>query len=358
MQWDLFCRVVDNFGDLGVCWRLAADLAARGEHVRLWVDDASALQWMAPGGAAGVTVRPWPAAAIVGDAATTPGDVVIEAFGCELPATFIARMAAAPRAPVWINLEYLSAEAFVERAHRLPSPQTDGPGAGLTKWFFYPGFTRHTGGLLREPDLLVRQRGFDAPGWLAAHGATPAHGERVVSLFCYEAPALAALLARLADRPTLLLAASGHAARQIRAQLGPGMAQGQLRALLLPGLTQRDYDYLLWASDLNFVRGEDSFVRAQWAGKPFVWQAYPQHDGVHLDKLEAFLARFLAGAEADAAFGADLRAFWRAWNAATPELPALPAAAAWAQRCRRWRDALLAQPDLTSQLLGFVAETC
>ncbi len=59
MHWDLFCRVIDNFGDIGVCWRLAADLGARGESVRLWVDDASALAWMAPQGSAGVEVLRW-----------------------------------------------------------------------------------------------------------------------------------------------------------------------------------------------------------------------------------------------------------------------------------------------------------
>ena len=57
MKWDLFCRVVDNFGDVGVCWRLAADLAQRGEQVRLWIDDASALTWMALQGARGVKMH-------------------------------------------------------------------------------------------------------------------------------------------------------------------------------------------------------------------------------------------------------------------------------------------------------------
>jgi hypothetical protein len=23
LHWDIFCRVIDNFGDIGVCWRLA-----------------------------------------------------------------------------------------------------------------------------------------------------------------------------------------------------------------------------------------------------------------------------------------------------------------------------------------------
>jgi len=142
MLWDLFCRVIDNHGDVGVCWRLAADLAARGEPVRLWIDDASALRWMAPNGATGVTVLPWP----TGDAPPGCGDAVIEAFGCELPESVLRQMAAAARPPVWINLEYLSAEPFVERAHRLPSPQSVGPGA-VTQPESLRGPARQRGGL-------------------------------------------------------------------------------------------------------------------------------------------------------------------------------------------------------------------
>ena len=350
MQWDLFCRVIDNFGDMGVCWRLAADLAARGEHVRLWADEPSALRWMAPTGAAGVSVSPWPSA----DAEVDPGDVVIEAFGCELPPSFVQRMASMPRAPLWINLEYLSAEDFVARAHKLPSPQLSGAGAGLRKWFFYPGFTTRTGGLIREIDLPARQQAFDAPAWLTAHGAAASADERVVSLFCYEQPGLAELVNQLADQPTLLLATGGHASRQVGTLLGPTLRRGALRAVLLPALTQRDYDHLLWASDLNFVRGEDSFVRAQWAGKPFVWQVYPQHDGAHLAKLDAFLALFLAGAEARLA--AQVSDFWHAWNAGIPGLPALPSVPDWQRQCAAWRTGLWIQVDLTRQLLGFMAE--
>ena len=40
LSWDIFCTVVDNYGDIGVCWRLARQLAAEhGFAVRLWVDD-------------------------------------------------------------------------------------------------------------------------------------------------------------------------------------------------------------------------------------------------------------------------------------------------------------------------------
>ena len=118
-QWDIFCRVVDNYGDAGVCWRLARALAARGQAVRLIIDDATPLRWMAPQGTPGVQVLPWPGPA-------QPGDVVIEAFGCDPPQAFVANMASLARPPVWINLEYLSAEPYVERSHGLPSPQPYG----------------------------------------------------------------------------------------------------------------------------------------------------------------------------------------------------------------------------------------
>ena len=329
--WDIFCRVIDNHGDLGVCWRLARDLAARGHAVRLWVDDAAALAWMAPQPPASIEVCSWPQ----GDVQVQPGDIVIEAFGCELPAGFVARMAARRPVPRWINLEYLSAEAYVERSHGLASPQFNGPGAGLTKHFFYPGFTPRTGGLLREPGLLEGMLNFDGPGWLARRGWAARPGERVVSLFAYANPALPALLDELATQPTLLLACPGPPQAQLTNRSG-------LRTLALPYLRQDDYDRLLWACDLNFVRGEDSFVRAQWAGKPWVWQIYPQDDGAHAAKLEAFMAT--------AGLPPRWAAFWRGWNGLA-DLPALPQPDA--AQPLSWRAHLAQQPDLVSQLLRF-----
>lgn len=351
MHWDLFCRVVDNYGDIGVCWRLAADLAARGEQVRLWVDDAAALRWMAPAGQPGVQVLPWPDR----HTAFAPGDAVIEAFGCELPAVALQGLAAQARSgarpAAWLNLEYLTAEDFAQRAHGLPSPVFHGPAAGLTKHFFYPGFTPRTGGLLREPGLLQRRAAWNADaaaGWLGAHGIGW-HGERLVSLFCYEPPALAELLDALArgGQPVLLLVTAGRAAAAVAA-LGRPQAMGALRLQALPLLAQADYDRLLWSCDLNFVRGEDSLVRALWAARPLVWQAYPQHDGAHHAKLQALLAAIDAP-------GALVR-LHRRWNGIGDEaLPAwdLPAWTAAAQAVQR---RLAAQPDLASQLLRFVEE--
>jgi uncharacterized repeat protein (TIGR03837 family) len=348
MLWDVFCRVIDNFGDIGVCWRLAADLAARGERVRLWMDDGSALRWMAPHANSSVTVLDWSQA----DSAVEPGDVVIEAFGCELPSVFVQNMAARPAPPVWINLEYLSAEPYALRSHGLRSPQLSGPGAGLSKWFFYPGFQNGSGGLLREVDVPARQQAFKPAQWLSANGCAPQNGERVVSLFCYDNPRLPELLAVLSREPTLLLVTAGAAARQVRQILDDADNIGMLRVRYLPLLSQTDYDHLLWASDLNFVRGEDSFVRAQTAGKPFVWQIYPQHDDAHAVKLRAFMDLFDAVTETSLW----LRPTWSAWNGLSAAPLTLPTDSAWPTASQAWRSHLLNQTDLTTRLQGFVAE--
>jgi uncharacterized repeat protein (TIGR03837 family) len=352
LRWDIFCQVIDNYGDIGVCWRLARNLAARGQTVRLWVDDASALRWMAPAGCPGVTVLPWTQPLPVQD--LPPGDVLVEAFGCELPPEFVAAYVSwreQDQQPArWFNLEYLSAEPYVERSHRLPSPVMSGPGKGLTKHFFYPGFTARTGGLLREPDLLERQARFDRVAWLQQLGID-AQGTQLVSLFCYEPHALTELLVLLAaqPQPTRLLVTPGRASAAVQtalAQLGQQPAwnaAGRLRLHALPALSQDDYDHLLWSCDLNFVRGEDSLVRALWAGRPLVWQIYPQHDGAHHAKLEALLDTLDAPAS--------LRSFHRIWNGIDTKPLAPPDLAAWARATTQTRTRLLAQPDLVSQLL-------
>jgi uncharacterized repeat protein (TIGR03837 family) len=112
-------------------------------------------------------------------------------------------------------------------------------------------------------------------------------------------------------------------------------------------MPQPDFDHLLWACDFNFVRGEDSLVRALWAGAPFAWQIYPQHDDAHHHKLEAFLEWLRAPAQ--------WRAFHRAWNGITTDLPALDAEG-WRGAAASARERLLSQPDLVTQLLRFVRQ--
>ena len=349
--WDVFCTVIDNHGDLGVCWRLAQQLAQAGQRVRLWVDDASALAWMAPvgkqGSAGEVRTLAWAEASHSTTLqALEPADVWIEAFACHLPEPFVAH-GASTRAlpPVWINLEYLSAETQARRNHGLHSPIMSGPAKGWTKHFFYPGFTPDTGGLLRETGLMERQQGFDRPAWRARHAPAWRPGVRLVSLFCYEPPALPQLLDRLWQSGEHLLVTPGRALEAVRRALPERQEAPQWSAL--PYFDHEGFDQMLWACDLNFVRGEDSLVRAIWAGQPLVWQLYPQHDGAHHAKLEAFLDWLEAPAS--------LRRFHRRWNATeTGALPAIDETTlqAWGQCVRAARRRLLSQPDLLTTLLA------
>ncbi len=363
MRWDIFCHVIDNLGDIGVCWRLCTDLASRGEQVRLWIDQPEPLRWMAPGAlegqVPGVQVLHWttPLAPAL-PASLPPADVWVEAFGCdaapECAQHLASRLAQGNPPPVWINLEYLSAERYVERSHRLPSPVNSGPLRGLTKWFFYPGFTPATGGLLREADLLERQATFQPEEWLHTLGLR-LDGQRRVSLFCYEPAVLPAVLQQ-AGQDALTsdwLVTPGRATQAVeRAGEQHGKPGPACRLHALPSLTQRDFDLLLWSCDLNCVRGEDSLVRALWAGRPFVWHIYPQHDDAHHAKLDAFLEWLQAPPS--------LRAFHCAWNGieatAGPVWPGWAVIDSWRTCVLAARDRLLAQPALTTQLLEFIAQ--
>lgn len=360
LLWDVFCHVVDNLGDIGVCWRFCAGLAARGQRVRLWMDEPDDLAWMVPGALEGqiegIEVLHWTTPLALALQTLPVPDVWVETFGCNPPPEAVQALANAiaggARPPVWINLEYMSAESYVERSHGLPSPIMSGPLKGIGKWFFYPGFTTATGGLLRETDLPARQRAFQASHWLQERG-WPSDGSRPrASLFCYEPEALKPMLEQAGDDGASdWLVTAGRSAQAVQA-LWPGTSQlGEARLHAVPRLTQRDYDHLLWSCDLNFVRGEDSLVRALWAGKPFVWHIYPQHDQAHHAKLEAFLD-WLDAPES-------LRTMHRVWNGITtgPRVwPGWAVVHSWQSCVLAARARLCAQNDLCQQLLGFVLE--
>jgi uncharacterized repeat protein (TIGR03837 family) len=370
-SWDVFCRVIDNYGDAAVCWRLARQLA--GEHgldVRLWADNLAALRMLNPAvdaGASrqqveGVEIGRWE------DAQTAAAaDVVIEAFGCKLPEGYMHAMASA--GSLWITLEYLSAEPWVGAHHGLPSPHPQLP---LQRYFYFPGFDAASGGLLREQalfgsrDALQQDPALQARLWRALGCEPPAAGTRTLSLFGYENSAAPALLNCWAEGQDAVLALVP--ASRLRFQVesffgetavadGSSLRRGRLEARFLPFMPQPRYDELLWLCDWNFVRGEDSFVRAQWAARPLVWQIYPQEQGAHWAKLNAFVDRYVAALDDEPASA--LRALWQAWNGG----PAGPLAKAWEAVSRSenelsahalaWAGRMAALGDLAGNLLRF-----
>ena len=372
-SWDIFCAVVDNFGDIGVTWRLARQLAAEhGQQVRLWVDDLHTFARLCPSASAdagqqvqhGVEIRHWPREWV----AAEPADVVIEAFACSLPQAYINAMAGCGRRILWLNLEYLSAEDWIVGCHALPSLQPN----GLHKYFFFPGFEAGTGGLIREADLLLRRAAYQGDArrqadFLATLGVVRQPGARLLSLFAYENAAVAGWLDALAAaaQPSQLLVPEGRVLGDVAAwldvaQLQPGERhqRGNLQVAIVPFVTQDEYDLLLWACDFNAVRGEESFIRAQWAGRPFVWHIYPQEDDAHWAKLDAFLGLYCQGL-APAAEAA-LREFWRAWNAGQGAgqawLGLLDSSAALLEHAEAWTHKQVANGDLAGKLVFFYTD--
>ncbi len=372
-SWDIFCTVIDNFGDIGVCWRLAMQLAVEHhQSVRLWVDDLASFASIAHDIDSqshrqrlhDVDICLWQPSAIED---VEPADVVIEAFGCELSEYYVQRLVLKRTPYVWINLEYLSAESWVPHYHGLSSPH---PVLPLTKTFFFPGFLPGTGGLLRERHLISHRRSFDAESeheFLRRHGfPVRTSAEIRVSLFCYETAPVERLVQILREStvPVSLFVPEGNVALRISTFLGERvyhqeklLRQGHLTVQIFPWLEQAEYDRLLWSCDINIVRGEDSFVRAQWAAKPFVWTIYPQTEGAHWHKLDAFLLHYTTGMETEMA--AMIQTLWTSWNGKNDLNPIiwmnfLASQKSLIQHNNKWVDQLLKQSDLTSNLVQFV----
>ncbi|WP_095078665.1 elongation factor P maturation arginine rhamnosyltransferase EarP [Pseudomonas sp. Irchel s3h17] len=370
VDWDIFCTVVDNYGDIGVTWRLARQLVA--EHhcsVRLWVDDLRAFERLCPEldihaarqWQQGVEVCHWPEHWQPTDTA----DVVIAAFACQLPGAYMEAMAARETTPLWMNLDYLSAEDWIVGCHGLPSVKHK----HVQKYFFFPGFQAGTGGLLRERDLLPRREQFQADpharqAFLQGLGVERAEGEELISLFAYENAGLADWLDVMAAgaQTTHLLVPEGRILGDVSRWLGvDGLSvgarevRGALTVQVLPFIRQDQYDLLLWSCDFNAVRGEDSFVRAQWAARPMMWHIYQQEEDIHLDKLEAFLALYTQ--RLSPAARTALEGLWRAWNTGEGMAPAWVAAREhWPElqnHAQAWCLEQALQADLAAALVQF-----
>ncbi len=354
---DLFCRVVDNFGDAGVCWRLARQLTDEfGCSVTLVIDELALFAMIEPQvdlnaseqTVRGVDIRQWQTFQNSCDAA-----LVIEAFACDPPDAYVQSMAARTQKPLWINLEYLSAEDWVDGVHGLPSPH---PKLPLTKYFFVPGFSEKSGGLLRERSVQPLYT-IDATTGITIQDSSPppihafVHAPLRVFSFAYPHAPLRAL-------------AEGFAAanRSIDLSLAAANSETQPHWKKLDAVPQSDFDALLSRFDLLIVRGEDSFVRAQLAGKPMLWHIYPTPDRAHIVKLNAWLDQYLLGLADDAK-----RVYRRAAHALVdPTLHEDDVAAfsdfarqmhVFAAHSIQWQRQICTMPDLASQLIEFAQTT-
>ncbi len=285
--WWLFCTVIDNFGDIGVSWRLARELRTRLDgQIYLFLDDWQALRKIAPDFAdeRNIMVKSWREGEWADLDGVLPPNVVIEMFACRLPETVLMPMK--QQQALWLNWEYLSAEDWAIRTHGMRSLQAD----GYAKYFWQMGFVAESGGLLRESSV-----GLPMP--LGEHAA-----ERVlkVLIFGYRSAVWVEMLSAwqslgwqmeidLAGSQVIdALKETGWLPENALTESESAWVSGSLILRKRDFVPQVDFDAMLAQYDWLFVRGEDSFIRAQWAAKPFFWHIYPQAELAHLDKLDAF----------------------------------------------------------------------
>ncbi len=294
---DIFCRVIDNYGDAGIAWRLAQSLQREALFcVRLIIDDLATLNKLVPQIDPRLTVQTAEKICITRwdadfEKNAEPADCVIEAFSCFLPPAYEKRIAdrvnAGKRVSV-VALDYLCAEPFAEDFHGLPSPH---PKYGYPKTFFFPGFSQKTGGLFIESDYEEKRNRFTAnqrAELLHQLGADP-NAPFTIFLFTYPTTDTAGLAKNLAATglPAQILLAPGLAQENFERSIRLS-GSSKLRCVSLPMVPQAQFDDLLACADFLIVRGEDSASRAALSGKPFLWTLYPQKENVHLRKMRAF----------------------------------------------------------------------
>ena len=366
--------MIDNYGDIGVSLRLARRLNEAGFQVALWHDHPAALAKLlgdAPPPAA-IRAHHWQgdaAKSIAAELAAVAPALVIETFGCDLPPAALASVRT--HRPLWLNWEYLSAEPWAEAMHGKPSLQAD----GTEKYFWLMGFSETSGGLLREAGYLKKQQAFlanpAAQAALRRRLGLPETPRRAVQCFCFGyagaqwADWLAAWQAAgealdvwLADRQIIhSLRQAGALPEHALREPGSVWQAGAVRLIRIGFVPQAEFDAVLWLADMAIVRGEDSFVRAQLAGKPLLWHIYPQAEQAHLPKLHAFWHKAAASAPLPAAHQAlsdDLNhaatltpaARAESWRQLLQQLPP------WRQAAEQWQGELLRQPDAVERVLA------
>lgn len=287
----IFCRIIDNFGDAGVTLRVARRFLEEGVTPQLISDRLDVMAKLLPSldpteprsTLDGICITDWDAFATAPD---EPADLVLETFGCRLPESFEKRLAETPP-KLTLNLDYLSAEDWVESCHKMWGLH---PTLPIRKLWYFPGFTDRTGGVSIESDYETKRQTFDRKAFLANLGFT--EPERpTLYFFLYPVNDVETWAKTLAERtePMNLLFAPGEGTEKLLTLLNEHPHPHQ--TIRAPFVAQPKFDHFLWAADGVVIRGEDSFVRAQLAGVPLFWATYPTEDRAHEVKFEAWAGR-------------------------------------------------------------------
>lgn len=306
---DIFCEIIDNFGDIGVVYRLAKELKnLYGDRVEIRVflnrvdefisinKKAKLVEYQEIDGIVYITNE-----YLAKNICTfSPANVIIEAFGCNILEEYLER--AKEESSLLINLEYLSGEDWIEDIHLMESPL----GAPkLKKYFFMPGFTEKTGGVIVDSLFLDRKKSVLKNKDMYLNKYIPEIEKEdyfIGTIFSYEKnflPLLDVLIENKRKNCLLILGEKSQTSIKSIIQDLDGVTSKddiyQYRNIMfkfMPFLEQEEYEELINLVDYNFVRGEDSFVRALLTGKPFIWHIYLQDEMAHMDKIEGFVGKY------------------------------------------------------------------
>lgn len=329
---DIFCEIIDNYGDIGVVYRTAKELQKifPESKIRVFLNRLDEFKKI------NSQVIDLPSQNIDGIEYITfdylrdnankllTAQVIIEAFGCQIPEEYIE--IAYDNSELLINLEYLSAEDWIEDFHLQSSPLGRGK---LKKVFFMPGFTEKSGGVIADSNYLERiQRVLENKEFYEKKYLSDIEDREnkiVGTLFSYEknfTPLLEDL--KKLDKDVVILAMGEKTQDSLRKILKNfsiedfrnSLKYGKIEIRFLNFLNQEEYEELINIVDFNFVRGEDSFIRAVLTGKPYMWHIYCQEEYAHMDKIEGFLDKYRRVIEnfSDEDFLLNMEKFFKDYN--------------------------------------------
>ena len=281
---DIFCQVIDNYGDVGVAYRLAREFKRvyPNKKLRFVINQTEELNLIRK--SEDIEIILYKDFSKIENSA----DLIIESFGCEIPKEYMDK--ALKNSKLIINLEYFSAEKWVDDFHL----QESFLGGNLKKYFFIPGLSEKSGGILLDNEFLERKKKVKANKeyYLEKFGIKGKY-DLIGSVFSYEKnfDSLIEELKKL-DKKIILLILSEKTQKNFIKYFDNGNNYDKIKFVKLPFFTYDKYEELLALCDFNLVRGEDSFVRALLLGKPFLWHIYPQDENTHIKKLESFLEKY------------------------------------------------------------------
>lgn len=281
---DIFCEVIDNYGDVGVAYRLAREFKRiyPNKQLRFIISKTEELDLIKK--AEDITIIAYKNI----DKIETPADLVIETFACNIPETYMNK--ALKTSKLIINLEYFSSENWVDDFHL----QESFLGGNLKKYFFIPGLSEKSGGIILDKEFLDRKNKVqENKEYYLKQFNINENYDLIISVFSYEKnfDNFLETLQKL-DKKVLLLLLSEKTQKNFIKYFDNNNYYDKIKAVKLPFFTYDKYEELLALCDINLVRGEDSFVRALLLAKPFLWHIYPQDENAHIIKLESFLEKY------------------------------------------------------------------